>query len=211
VVSRSGVCSALLLVPTTAVTPLRLLFSQRPWLTWLIERRGDLGFAAFAYAGAHAAAYVIGKDSLGVIFQEARQSWLVAGWAALLIFLTFAAAATDEDAAGRVLRRAWRWLHRVDYASAVLGVVHRALKKWRRVVYIGAALVVAHWALSAFDPLTVQVQTSLQAHGYYGGPIDGIIGSMSRDALARFQHDHRLPVTGSITPEVLEAVGIVPN
>ncbi len=48
VVSRSGVWAALLLIPTTAVTPLRMLFSQRPWLVWLIERRVDLGAAAFA-------------------------------------------------------------------------------------------------------------------------------------------------------------------
>jgi sulfoxide reductase heme-binding subunit YedZ len=210
VVSRSGIWGGLLLIPTTAVTPVRLLFSQRHWLTWLIARRGDLGVAAFAYAGAHAAAYVIGKDDLRVIFQDARQLWLLAGWAALLIFLTFAAT-TDDDAAVRILRQSWRSLHRFGYPSAGPGVLHRALKKWHRVVYIGAALVFAHWALSAFDPLTVQVQASLHAYGYYSGPIDGIIGSKSRDALTRFQHDHRLPITGSITPEVLKAVGIIPN
>lgn len=210
VVGRSGVWSALLLLPTTAVTPLRLLFSQRHWLTWLIARRGDFGVAAFAYAGAHAAAYVIGKDDLRVIFQDARQLWLLAGWAALLIFVMFAAA-TDDDAVVRILRQSWRWLYRFDAANAALVVVHRALKKWHRIVYVGAALVFVHWALSAFDPLTMQVQTSLRAYGYYSGPIDGIIGSMSRDALARFQHDHRMPITGTITPEVLEAAGIVPN
>ncbi len=209
VVSRSGIWGALLLIPTTAVTPMRLLFAQRRWLTWLIERRGDLGLAAFAYAGAHAAAYVIGKDDLRVIFQDARQSWLLAGWAALLIFLTFAA--TTDDAAMHVLRRSWKWLHRLEHASAALVFVHRALKRWHRVVYVGAALVFVHWALSAFDPLTLQVQTALHAYGYYDGPIDGIIGARSRDALARLQHDHRLPVTGTITPEVLEVIGITGN
>ena len=209
VVSRSGLWGALLLIPTTAVTPLRLLFAQGRWLGWLIERRGDLGVASFAYAGTHAAAYAIGKDDLGLIIQEAKQSWLLAGWAALLIFLTFAA--TPDDAAMHVLRRSWKWLHRLEHASAALVFVHRALKRWHRVVYVGAALVFVHWALSAFDPLTLQVQTALHAYGYYDGPIDGIIGSKSRDALARFQHDHRLPITGSITPEVLEAVGIVAN
>lgn len=209
-VSRSGVWGALLLIPTTAVTPLRLLFPQRSWLIWLTERRGDLGIAAFAYAGAHATAYVTGKDDLRVIAQEATQPWLLAGWAALLIFVTFAAT-TDDEVAVRLLRRSWRWLRRLGHAPAALVFAHRVLKKWHRVVYVGAALVFVHWALSAFDPLTVQVQTALHAHGYYAGPIDGIIGSRSRDALARFQHDHRLPITGTITPEVLDAVGIVPN
>ncbi|EYD76045.1 hypothetical protein Rumeso_02474 [Rubellimicrobium mesophilum DSM 19309] len=209
VVNRSGLWAALLLIPTTAVTPLRLLFSQGRWLTWLIERRGDLGVAAFFYAGVHATAYAAGKGDLGLIIAEAKQSWLLAGWAALLIFLAFAA--TVDDAAVVLLRRCWRWLHHVGHASAALAFVHRALKRWHRVVYVGAALVVVHWALSAFDPLTLQVQTALQAYGYYSGPIDGIIGSQSKDALARFQHDHQLPVTGTITPEVLDAVGIVPN
>ena len=208
-VSRSGIWSAVLLVPTTAVTPLRLVFRPRPWLLWLAERRGDLGLASFSYAAAHAAAYVIGKNDLGLILREAGQSWLLAGWAALAIFLTFAA--STEDAAVRLLRRSWRWLHRFDSASAVLVMVHRALKRWHRVVYLGAALVFVHWALSAFDPLTLRVQTALQAHGYYGGPMDGIIGARSQDALEQFQHDFGLPVTGTITPEVLDVLGIVPN
>lgn len=209
VVSRTGLWGAVLLVPATAVTPLRLLFSQRPWLTWLVERRGDLGGASFAYAGTHAAVYVIGKDDLRLIVLEARQAWLLAGWAALLIFLLFAA--TTDDAAVRLLRRSWRGLHRLRRVSLALDVVHRVLSRWHRVVYFGAALVFVHWALSAFDPLTMQVQTALHAYGYYDGPIDGIIGWRSQDALEGFQRDHGIPVTGTITREVLDVMGIVPN
>jgi methionine sulfoxide reductase heme-binding subunit len=209
VVSRSGIWGALLLIPTSAVTPLRLLLSRKVRLTWLVERRGDLGIATFAYAGMHAAAYVIGKDDPGAVLREAGQAWLLMGWAAFLIFLTFAA--TTEDAAVHLVRRSWRWLHRSRHAGAALAMVHRVLKTWHRIVYAGAALVFVHWALSAFDPLTVQVQAALRAYGYYAGPIDGIIGPLSRDALARFQHDHRMAITGTITPEVLDAAGIVPN
>ena len=85
------------------------------------------------------------------------------------------------------------------------------LKRWHRVVYVGAALVLVHWGLSAFEPLTMQVQTALHDYGYYDGPIDGIIGPMSRAALERFQKDHGIEVTGTITGEVLDVVGIVPN
>jgi peptidoglycan hydrolase-like protein with peptidoglycan-binding domain len=51
----------------------------------------------------------------------------------------------------------------------------------------------------------------LRAHGYYQGPIDGLIGPESRAALRRFQEEHGLPQTGTITPEVLDGLGIVAN
>lgn len=55
----------------------------------------------------------------------------------------------------------------------------------------------------------MQVQTALLSYGYYEGPIDGIIGAGSREALRRFQNDFNLEVTGTITPQVLDAFGIV--
>jgi sulfoxide reductase heme-binding subunit YedZ len=209
VVSRSGVWGALLLVPASVVTPLRLLFPPGAWLIWLSERRGDLGAASFAYAAAHAAAYLVGKKDPGLILREAGQPWLLAGWVALLVFLIFAWG--SDDAALRLLRRSWKLLHRFDQAAPALDIVHRALRRWHRVVYVGAALVFVHWALAAFDPLTEQVQTALHAYGYYYGPIDGIIGPASRLALQQFQLNYDLPVTGTITPEVLDVLGIVPN
>lgn len=62
---------------------------------------------------------------------------------------------------------------------------------------------------AAFTNIAIQVQVALTAHGYYSGPIDGIIGSASRAALSKFQADYSLRVTGTITPEVLDAMGIV--
>lgn len=49
----------------------------------------------------------------------------------------------------------------------------------------------------------------LMAYGYYDGPPDGIVGPKTRDALNRFQTDYGLKVTGTITPEVLDAFRIV--
>lgn len=189
VVSRSGVWSTLLLVPATLVTPLGFLFPQARWLAWLLRHRHDLGAACVAYASAHATAYAIGKGSLSLVLREARQPWLLAGWAALLFFVAYAAA-----------RR-----------SAARGGPQRSWTRRHRIIYAGGILVMLHWAFSAFDPLTVQVQTALRAYGYYGGPIDGIIGPQSREALTRLQRDHGLAVTGGITQEVLDVVGIVPN
>ena len=189
VVRWSGFWAALLLFPTTLITPMDRLFPRAPGLGWLRQRRHDFGVACVTYAVLHTTAYAIGKGSLGVILRDARQPWLVAGWATLVIFLLFAAARVHAAQAG--LRPSWTPRHRV--------------------IYLGATLVVLHWAFSAFDPLTDQVQTALRVYGYYSGPIDGIIGLRSREALSRMQRDHGLPVTGGITPDVLDVLGIIPN
>ena len=173
VVSRSGLWSALLLVPATLVTPLGLLFPQARWLAWLVRRRHDVGVACVAYAAAHATAYAIGKGSLVLILREARQPWLLAGWAALVFFLAFAVIRG---------RAAWR------------GAARDPRPSWtrrHRIIYAGGVLVVLHWAFSAFDPLTVQVQTALRAYGYYGGPIDGLIGPLPRE---RRRYEERSPL-----------------
>ncbi|WP_171007564.1 His-Xaa-Ser repeat protein HxsA [Sphingomonas sp. 3P27F8] len=53
-----------------------------------------------------------------------------------------------------------------------------------------------------------RVQIGLQAQGYYHGALDGVVGKETRAALVRFQTDKSLPVTGTITPEVLDALRI---
>ena len=63
----------------------------------------------------------------------------------------------------------------------------------------------------AFQRIAMQVQTALLAYGYYSGAIDGVIGAGSKSALSRFQADYGLAVTGTITPEVLDAFGIAAN
>jgi peptidoglycan hydrolase-like protein with peptidoglycan-binding domain len=52
------------------------------------------------------------------------------------------------------------------------------------------------------------VQSGLAQRGYYHGPIDGEIGSGSRQAIRAFQAAQSLPVTGLIDPELLKALGI---
>jgi len=59
-----------------------------------------------------------------------------------------------------------------------------------------------------FKKIAMQVQLALTSYGYYSGAIDGIIGRGSKAALSRFQSDFSLKVTGTITPEVLNAMGI---
>ena len=141
VVSNSGLWAAQLLILTMAVTPLRLLFRRGQWLVWFVRRRRDLGVATFAYACAHTAVYLLRKNDLSLVLDEAIEPWLLVGWLALAIFV--ALAATSNDAAVRFLRRGWKRLHRL--------------------VYLGAILMFVHWVLSALDPLVAYVHIGVLA------------------------------------------------
>jgi Putative peptidoglycan binding domain len=54
--------------------------------------------------------------------------------------------------------------------------------------------------------LATAVQTELAQRGYYHGPIDGLMGSGSREAIKAFQQALGLPVTGRIDPALLKAL-----
>lgn len=51
--------------------------------------------------------------------------------------------------------------------------------------------------------LTARVQASLMDMGLYPGPVDGISGSMTRDAVRSYQSRHMLPDDGEITQALL--------
>jgi hypothetical protein len=56
---------------------------------------------------------------------------------------------------------------------------------------------------------TVQaVQTELTQLGYYNGLVDGIFGPATRDAVAKYQIDKQLNVTGSLSPDTLQSLGL---
>ena len=52
------------------------------------------------------------------------------------------------------------------------------------------------------------VQEALSRRGYYQGSIDGEIGPQSRRAIARYQGDRGLPVTGGISSSLLHSLGL---
>ncbi len=58
------------------------------------------------------------------------------------------------------------------------------------------------------DQVTVDVQQQLQRDGYYDGPIDGVLGPMTREAIAAFQADNGLSVTSVIDQPTLATLGI---
>ena len=51
-------------------------------------------------------------------------------------------------------------------------------------------------------------QRALRDAGYDPGPADGLWGSRSKEALARFQADNDLVATGVVSPKTVEALGI---
>jgi len=50
-------------------------------------------------------------------------------------------------------------------------------------------------------------QSQLAGIGYYRGAIDGVEGDETQAALARYQQDHDLSVTGTLTADTLRALG----
>jgi hypothetical protein len=56
--------------------------------------------------------------------------------------------------------------------------------------------------------ISVRVQGALSAAGYYNGPVDGIVGNGTRAAIAAYQRDYGLRVTGTITPALLNSLGV---
>jgi len=49
------------------------------------------------------------------------------------------------------------------------------------------------------DPTVEATQERLAQLGYYNGPVDGIFGPATRDAVAKYQIDNQLDVTGSLS------------
>jgi peptidoglycan hydrolase-like protein with peptidoglycan-binding domain len=53
-----------------------------------------------------------------------------------------------------------------------------------------------------------EVQKRLHAAGHYQGRIDGLIGPQTIAAIRDFQTENQLPVTGTLTPETANALGV---
>jgi hypothetical protein len=55
-------------------------------------------------------------------------------------------------------------------------------------------------------PMVSAVQADLAREGYYRGVIDGVYGPQTRVAITRYQSNHGLQVTGSLTPATLQSL-----
>jgi len=57
--------------------------------------------------------------------------------------------------------------------------------------------------------MVADLQDKLARAGYYQGQIDGVLGPETRHALVRYQSDKGLRVTGSLTTETQQSLGLV--
>jgi peptidoglycan hydrolase-like protein with peptidoglycan-binding domain len=79
---------------------------------------------------------------------------------------------------------------------------------------LGLQLAGAQSPSSAADSTVVdkqvvsEVEVALDKAGYYVGKTNGDFTADTRTAVTSFQQEHSLPVTGTITPEVLKALGL---
>lgn len=65
------------------------------------------------------------------------------------------------------------------------------------------------WALirkAAYDLTVEQLQRELNRAGYEAGPVDGVLGRRTRDAIRAYQRDKGLPVTGQPDQNLLDHV-----
>jgi len=58
------------------------------------------------------------------------------------------------------------------------------------------------------DQVIANVQSALQQQGYYHGEVDGLIGPLTRGAIADYQRDHGLYTTSTIDQPTLESLGM---
>jgi len=58
------------------------------------------------------------------------------------------------------------------------------------------------------DQVIANAQSALQQQGYYRGEVDGLIGPLTRGAIADYQRDHGLYVTSTIDQPTLQSLGM---
>lgn len=58
------------------------------------------------------------------------------------------------------------------------------------------------------DQVIANVQAALQQQGYYHGEVDGLIGPLTRGAIADYQRDHGLYTTSTIDEPTLRSLGM---
>jgi peptidoglycan hydrolase-like protein with peptidoglycan-binding domain len=63
-------------------------------------------------------------------------------------------------------------------------------------------------ALHMSRRLVSNVQRALADKGFYRGPVDGLLGPQTREALRDFQRAHQLPVTGRLDEETTRQLGV---
>ncbi len=118
----SGEFSARLMILAMMIGPLISIFGNKGPLVWLMQRRRNLGVAAFGYALLHLIFYVIDMGTLKDIVAEITALGIWTGWLATIAMMI--PAIISNDAAVRAFKRRWKQIQQLAYAAAVLTLAH---------------------------------------------------------------------------------------
>lgn len=121
VVRTLGLWGISLLWGCLAMTPLRLLTGKPLWIAF----RRMLGLWAFAYITLHLTAFFLfwSGASVAVVMEElVKRPYIALGFAGWLLLIPLAATSTQKTR--RALGRRWITLHKLVYATALLGMAH---------------------------------------------------------------------------------------
>ena len=106
-----------------------------------------------------------------------------------------------DDRDGARIRQAIEAYQRAHDMEVTGEATARLLDHIRFIAEIGDAATVG---VDDVDILTVQ--EGLARLGYSPGPLDGVLGAQTRDAIRRFEQDRNLTQTGTITEELVREV-----
>lgn len=122
VLNRLGFWTLTLLTITLACTPARILFK----ITWPLRIRRMLGVFTFVYGVLHFGVY-LGLDQVfdmkAVVEDVATRKFITFGFLALVLMAPLAVTSTN-GAVRRLGFRRWKFLHRLVYIVAALGLIH---------------------------------------------------------------------------------------
>lgn len=105
---------------TLAITPVREILR----LPQLIRFRRMMGLYAFFYGSLHFATWIVDKFSLTDMAQDVvKRPYITVGFAAYILMIPLAMTST-KDMVRRIGFKKWQVLHRLIYATAILGVIH---------------------------------------------------------------------------------------
>lgn len=118
----TGEFAARFMIVAMMISPLQVLFPKSRVLNWVMQRRRYFGVAAFSYALAHTALYIIDMETTAAVLEEFWILGIWTGWLAFFVFIPLAA--TSNEWAVRRLGRRWNALQRCVYAAAVATLAH---------------------------------------------------------------------------------------
>ena len=122
ITNETGIWTLRLLVATIAITPIRWLTKWNP----IINFRRMIGLFAFFYATVHFCIYFLFDRSLqfdGLWEDVALRPYITVGFTAFALMIPLALTST-KGWIRRLGGQRWNLLHRLVYASAMLGVLH---------------------------------------------------------------------------------------